>query len=112
MRRRSSSRRLRSKAFLLSCSLALGGIAFAQGPEPANLSVAESIGREVQALFQKCQTAIVRIEASDSHGKLSGTGFFIDPNGTIYTSYSVGGESHAIVVHHGAQKYPGQVRGL
>ena len=43
--------------------------------------------------------AVVRIEA-DGHATaaLSGTGFFIDPNGTLYTSYTVGGESRDIVV--------------
>ncbi len=44
--------------------------------------------------------------AEDDHGRLSGTGFFVDPNGTLYTCYSVGGESHDIVVSHGDLKYP------
>jgi S1-C subfamily serine protease len=69
-------------------------------------SVAEAISREVQTLFQKCQSAVVRIEATDVHGRLSGSGFFIDPNGTVYTSYSVGGASWDVVVCYGDVKYP------
>jgi serine protease Do len=74
--------------------------------EIATPSVAESIGREVQSIFERCRRAVVRIEAADLHGRLSGSGFFIDPSGTIYTSYSVGGESYDIVVCHGEMKYP------
>jgi serine protease Do len=48
----------------------------------------------------------VRIEASDRHGQLSGTGFFIDPNGTLYTSYTVGGESQDIHVTLGHERFP------
>lgn len=69
-------------------------------------SVADSLSQEVRAIFCKAQNAIVRIEALDAHGKLVGTGFFIDPNGTVYTSYSVGGQSREIIVSHGETKYP------
>jgi serine protease Do len=84
-------------------------VAQEQGATPSAAetpSVAESIGREVQGIFERCRRAIVRIEAADLHGRLSGSGFFVDPSGTIYTSYSVGGESHDIVVCHGDMKYP------
>lgn len=74
--------------------------------EPAKLDLYASIQRDVQALHQKAASAIVRIESVDNHGKLSGTGFFVDPNGTLYTSYTVGGESRDLVVCHGDVKYP------
>lgn len=67
---------------------------------------ADAISREVHTVFDRCQNAVVKIEAVDEHGHLCGTGFFIDPSGTIYTSYTVGGESHDIVVSHGDRKYP------
>ena len=69
-------------------------------------SVAEAISQEVRVVFEKCQKAIVRIEGTDFHGTLSGTGFFIDPNGTILTSYTVGGEAREIVVMDGDRKLP------
>ncbi len=60
--------------------------------------VVAGLEQQIRAVFGRCQPAVVKIEASDAHGRLSGTGFFIDPNGTLYTSYSVGGESHDITV--------------
>ena len=69
-------------------------------------TVFDSISQEVQAVFERSRKAIVRIEALDEHGKLSGTGFFIDPEGTVLTSYTVGGESHDITVLNGDMKFP------
>jgi len=81
-------------AALGSC-VAFGG-AFAAESDPAD--VVDAIQREVQAVFEKSRNAVVRIEAADALGYLSGTGFFVDPNGTLYTSYTVGGESRNIQV--------------
>src|SRR5439155_18407257 len=58
----------------------------------------DSIAREVRAVFEKCRDAVVKIQAVDDHGTLAGSGFFIDPNGTLYTSYTIGGETRDIVV--------------
>ncbi len=74
-----------------------------ENPAP---SAAEAIAGEVRVIFQNCRKAVVKIEAVDAHGELAGTGFFIDPNGTLYTSYTVGGESRGIVVTVGDQKLP------
>lgn len=73
--------------------------------QEAPKSVAESLAGEVHAVFARAQKAIVRIQAVDRHGPLSGTGFFIDPAGTIFTSYTIGGESSGFEVHFGDQKY-------
>ena len=61
----------------------------------------DPLSTEVQGVFERCGKAVVKIEAEDDHGRLSGTGFFVDPNGTLYTCYSVGGESLDIVVSNG-----------
>jgi serine protease Do len=66
----------------------------------------DPLSAEVQAVFERCAPAVVKIQAEDDSGPLSGTGFFIDPNGTIYTNYSVGGESRDIVISYGAARYP------
>jgi S1-C subfamily serine protease len=66
----------------------------------------EAIQGQVQGVYEKSGPSVVRIEATDAHGRLSGTGFFIDPNGTLYTSYSVGGESDDIVVCFRGEKVP------
>jgi serine protease Do len=77
-----------------------------KAPAAPTGSVAEMIGAEVSVVFEKTRTAVVKIEAEDDHGRLSGTGFFIDPSGTLFTSYTIGGETENLVVHHGALKYP------
>jgi serine protease Do len=60
---------------------------------------------DIQQIFERSKGAVVKIQAVDEHGPLSGTGFFIDPNGTLYTSYTIGGESRDIVVLQGDKKF-------
>src|ERR1700738_546406 len=67
-----------------------------------------SISSEVDRIFENAKKAVVRIQAEDEHGELAGTGFFIDPNGTIMTAYAVGGESRDIIVEFGASRYPAE----
>jgi len=75
-------------------------------PTPTAPNFFEILQQQVEKLFEKCRSAVVRIEAVDAHGALSGTGFFIDPNGTLYTSYAVGGDTHDIVVIIDDHRYP------
>lgn len=81
-----------------------GATGFAQEKDAG--PVFDAIEHGVQVVFNKCRGAVVRIEGVDDHGYLSGTGFFIDPNGTLYTSYTVGGESNAIQVTFGGKSFP------
>lgn len=74
-----------------------------QAPDPQNTL---ALSREVKDVFERCAKAVVKIEATDQHGDLSGTGFFIDPTGTLYTAYSVGGEAENIKVEFKGKKYP------
>src|SRR5437868_14469627 len=67
---------------------------------------ASSIGREVKDIFDRCKKAVVKIHGDDEHSELSGTGFFIDPTGTIYTAYSVGGEGNNFSVEFEGKKLP------
>ena len=71
----------------------------------AQQDTAGAISREVKALFERCGNAVVKIHAVDEHSELSGTGFFVDPAGTIYTSYSVGGEADNFTVQFSGKKY-------
>ena len=81
-----------------------GAAELAAPVQPSDLG--ESIQQRVHAIFEKARDAVVRIEATDNQGELSGTGFFIAPDGLLYTSYTVGGESQDIVVLRGDLKYP------
>ncbi|MGI8957508.1 MAG: S1C family serine protease [Chthoniobacterales bacterium] len=71
----------------------------------AQEDTAGAISREVKAIFERCGHAVVKIHAVDEHSELSGTGFFVDPTGTIYTSYSVGGEADHFTVQFQGKKY-------
>src|SRR5213076_3448288 len=95
MRRLSSSSsgqgfRLLAKLAFLAAAASLSA---QQIPESAT-----SLSREVKDVFERCAKAVVKIEATDQHGELSGTGFFVDPTGTLYTAYSVGGEAENVTV--------------
>jgi serine protease Do len=48
----------------------------------------------------------VKIHGQDEHSDIYGTGFFIDPTGTLYTSYSVGGEAGNFSVEYEGKEYP------
>ena len=64
---------------------------------PQAPTFADQLTREIRGVLEKSQSAICRIEGSDEHGTLRGTGFLVDADGTIVTSYSVGGESEELV---------------
>jgi serine protease Do len=67
---------------------------------------ADSLSREVKDVFDRSAKAVVKITAVDQHSELSGTGFFVDPTGTLYTAYSVGGEGENFNVELEGKKYP------
>lgn len=67
---------------------------------------ATSLSREVKDVFERCSNAVVKVRGVDEHGEISGTGFFIDPTGTLYTCYSVGGEAENLTIEFKGKKYP------
>jgi serine protease Do len=95
----------------------LGGVTLARAdettPPSAPVQTAESsttsISREVKEIFEKSGKAVVKIRGTDEHGDLSGTGFFIDPAGMIYTAYSVGGDTENLTVEFEGKNYPARL---
>jgi serine protease Do len=120
--RRFPNRRILSPAMTLRLiaagSLALG-IAFvhAQDAPPAPVSEqtrtqepsTSSISREVKEIYEKSGKAVVKIRGTDQHGDLSGTGFFIDPAGTLYTAFSVGGDTENLTIEFDGKTYPARL---
>ncbi|MFN2622191.1 MAG: S1C family serine protease [Chthoniobacterales bacterium] len=78
-------------------------------PAQATESSTASISREVKEIFEKSGKAVVKIRGTDEHGDLSGTGFFIDPTGMIYTAYSVGGDTDNLTVEFEGKTYPARL---
>ena len=57
-------------------------------------------------IFERAAKAVVKIHGVDEHGPICGTGFFIDPTGTLYTAYTVGGEAGNFTIEFGGKNYP------
>src|SRR5215468_196934 len=67
---------------------------------------AATISQQVRQLFQRAAKAVVKIHGVDEHSEICGTGFFVDPTGTLYTAYTVGGEAGNFSVEFAGKKYP------
>jgi S1-C subfamily serine protease len=73
---------------------------YAQEPTAITLS------QQVKDLFRRTANAVVKIHGVDEHCEIAGTGFFIDPTGTLYTAYDVGGEAGDFTIEFQGKKYP------
>ena len=80
-------------------------------PEPTRApeAAASSISREVKEIFEKSEKAVVKVRGTDQHGDLSGTGFFIDPAGTLYTVFTVADDTENLTVEFDGKVYPARV---
>ena len=76
-----------------------------QTPAPSQQSTS-AISREVKEVFAKSAKAVVKIRGVDKHGKLSGTGFFVDPAGTLFTAFSVGADADGFTVEVEGKELP------
>jgi serine protease Do len=86
-------------AFALVFGLGAGWL-FAQDQSAATIS------HQVRELFERAAKAVVKIHGVDEHSEICGTGFFVDPTGTLYTAYTVGGEAGNFTVEFNGKKYP------
>src|SRR5437762_628919 len=72
----------------------------------AQEGAATAISHHVKEIFQRAAKAVVKIHGVDEHSEICGTGFFVDPTGTLYTAYTVGGEAGNFTVEFGGKQYP------
>jgi serine protease Do len=94
----SGSKRSAIAFALICCSGA--GLLFAQEQS------ATAISHQVRDIFERAAKAVVKIHGVDQHSEICGTGFFVDPTGTLYTAYTVGGEAGNFTVEFDGKKYP------
>jgi serine protease Do len=66
----------------------------------------QSASQQVREIFSRAAKAVVKIHGVDEHSEICGTGFFVDPTGTIYTAYTVGGEAGNFTVEFGDKRIP------
>src|SRR6266576_1543291 len=67
---------------------------------------ATSVSHQVREIFERSGKAVVKIHGVDEHSEISGTGFFVDPTGTLYTAYTVGGEAENFSIEFTGKTYP------
>src|ERR1700704_4253863 len=72
----------------------------------AQAASATAVSHQVKDIFERAAKAVVKIHGVDEHSEICGTGFFIDPTGTLYTAYTVGGEAGNFTIEFGGKKYP------
>ena len=75
----------------------------------AEESLGDRITSEVRRIFSECRDSVVRVEAYDRHGKLSGTGFYADPAGTIYTLANIVADADEIFVISKDRRIPAKL---
>lgn len=83
------------------------GCVFGARAEESDLG--ESIAHRVKEVFALSRAAVVKIQSTDKHGRIEGTGFYADPSGTIYTVVGVLGDGRNITVCEGARQLPASV---
>lgn len=106
MIRRAISISSRASVYAVFIGAALTIARSALAEEAVALPLRESIQKQTTEVFNKSRSAVVRIEATDSQGRIAGTGFFMCPNGTLYTCYSVGGETRDLSVAFEGKRHP------
>jgi len=79
----------------------LAAISLVYGQEESATAISH-----VKEVFERAGKAVVKIHGVDEHCEISGTGFFIDPTGTLYTAYTVGGEAGNFTIDFNGKRYP------
>src|SRR3954467_5661252 len=69
-------------------------------------SATATISHQVRELFERTAKAVAESNGVDKHSEICSTGFFVDPTGTLYTAYTVGGEAGNFTVEFDGKKYP------
>jgi len=72
-------------------------------------SVSDTISSEVRKVFAEHRDAVVKVRARDGFGIRFGSGFFVDPAGTIYTHAGIVMKAQEVTVIHGGRELPAKV---
>lgn len=70
----------------------------------------QSIANAVRRVFEENRKGVVRVESRDARGIIRGTGFFVDPMGTIFTTATMADGMEEIHILRGdGEKFPAEV---
>jgi len=76
----------------------------------AHAGVLDSVSEEVQKVFDQSSDAIVKVRTLGANTPRAGTGFFIDNQGTILTSYAVVKDADRAWVEFGEKKVMAEIK--
>src|SRR4051812_36761849 len=95
-------------AALRNFRLPLAGLVVLLGATAAfgEEDLGDSIAERMKEIFSFNRAAVVKIQSTDQHGRIEGTGFYADPSGTIYTTMNALGDGDEITVCQGMRKMP------
>jgi len=85
------------------------GCALIPTPVRAQESVADTLAAQVGKIFQERRGAVVKVRARDGFGIRSGSGFFADPSGTIYTHAGIVLRANEVTVVYDGKEVPAKV---
>lgn len=88
--------------------LLTGALLFA-GEAPQEPTMADTISAEVRRVFEERKEAVVRVRARDGLGIRFGSGFFVDPAGTIYTHAGIVLKADEVTVLYDGRELPAKV---
>jgi serine protease Do len=85
------------------------GLSISLSPRASADPLAESIHSEITRLFELHRNAVVRVRASDALGVRLGSGFFVDPSGTVYTHSGIVMKADDISVNFQGRTLPARI---
>ena len=98
-----------SQFFLRVAVPVLLAAAWAASPSHAEESVATNLSDQVRKIFGDHRDAVVKVRSKDKLGIRYGSGFFVDPAGTIYTHADVVLNADEVVAIFGDREFPARV---
>ena len=71
--------------------------------------IAGAVESAIARVFDSAAPSVLRVESEDELGKIAGTGFFVDADGTIFTLSSVVGDGTGVFVTHNEKRLPARL---
>src|SRR5581483_6580092 len=92
------------------CLVSIATVLAQSAPTSSNKTAAAppaplAVSQEVKDIYDRSRRAVVKVHAQDEHSDIYGTGFFIDPTGTLYTATSVVGDAANFSVEYKGKTY-------
>lgn len=113
MNRRSVSRKFPKALPLLAAGiLAVQADTVTAASAPAPDPLSGRVSEAVRHLSAKHSGTVVRVRGRDLHGEINGTGFYIDPAGTVCTIAELVRDAQEIIVSRDGREFPARIAAI